>query len=350
MAENQVDVAKPKNKHSRLGLFLPIGLFLIAALLWSGYWFYTAHQIETRLAEQAKTLTSKGYQVAHAPFRVEGYPFRMFLQLKDVRLIAPNGKGLAVPALEAEASMIDLDKWMFVAKTGLTLYRGKGSDQSDLGQVAVTGDALRVSVSGWTQPSQTIGLEGLNATFTPSKPERPFILQSAKHFEGRLSPNISAVDTLIFSWDMSGAQAHPQTLLGRLGQGQNFNLRFQGQMAQASKFRGDLNGWREAGGAVRQVQASLHVGDLEVFGRSEALLLDPNLALSGPLGLEVKGTGDPFAFLLGAGLISAEYEPLARAFVGTKMTADKPVKLDFVFRDGGAYVGPLRVAAAPVIR
>lgn len=192
----------PPKKHSRLGLFLPIGLFLIGALLWSGYWFYTAHQIETRLAEQAKTLTSKGYQVAHAPFKVQGYPFRMFLQLKDVRLIAPNGKGLAVPALEAEASAFALDKWMFVATKGLTLYRGQGADQSDLGQVAVTGDALRVSVSGWTQPLQTIGLEGLNATFTPSKPEHPFVLQSAQRLEGRVTPTKDGVDTV----DSSGVR------------------------------------------------------------------------------------------------------------------------------------------------
>lgn len=349
MTDTPPEAAKPKKKHSRLGLFLPIGLFLIVALGWSGYWFFTAHQIETRLAEQSKALTSKGYQVAHAPFSVQGYPFRMFIELKDVQLIAPNGKGVTVPALEAEASAFALDKWMFVATNGLTLHRGK-VDQTELGQVAVTGDALRVSVSGWTQPLQTIGLEGLNATFTPSKPEYPFVLQTAQRLEARMTPTKDGVDTVDFIWRASGAQAHPQSLLGRLGQGKNFDMAFQGQMAQASKFRGDLNGWRETGGAVRQVQASLHVGELEVFGRSEALLLDSNLALSGPLGLEVKGSGDPFAFLLGAGLISPEYEPLARAFVGTTMTADKPVKLDFVFRDGGAYVGPLRVAAAPVIR
>jgi len=338
---------------SRWGLFGPVIVLLIVVAGWSAYWFYTAHQIETKLADQRRILIDNGYHVGWSPVSVRGWPFRMFLELKDVQVIAPNGKGLAAPQLEAEASAFALDKWMFVAKDSLTLYRGRrdtGNGTLDLGEVKVTGDALRASVSGWAQPLQTIGLEGVNAVFTPSKPEYPFALQSAQRLEARVNPASDGVDTADFIWRTSGAQADPQSLLGRLGQGSSFDLVLQGRMGQVTKFRGDFADWRKAGGAVRQVQASLHVGNLEVFGRSDALSLSPDLSLNGPLTVEIKGAGDPFGFLLGAGLISAEYEPLARPFVGTTLTADKPVKLDFVFRDGGAYVGPLKVSAAPVLK
>ncbi|MFT3996148.1 MAG: DUF2125 domain-containing protein [Asticcacaulis sp.] len=353
MTDAITDIAKPKKKPSRWGLFGPVIVLLIVVAGWSGYWFYVAHQIESRMTVQRQLLISNGYHVAWSPLHVKGWPFRMFVELKDVQLVAPNGKGLAMAKLEAEASAFALDKWMFVAKDDLTLYRGRLATTTgtiDLGEVKVTGEALRASVSGWTQPLQTIGLEGLNTTFTPSKPEFPFALQSAQRLEARVVPAKGAVDTVDFIWRTSGAQGHPQSLLGRLGQGGSFDLALQGQMAQASKFRGDFNDWRLAGGSVRQVQASLHVGGLEVFSRSDALTLSPDLSLNGPLSVEIKGSGDPFGFLLGAGLIAPEYEPLARPFVGTTLTADKPVKLDFVFRDGGAYVGPLRVSNAPVVR
>lgn len=342
-----------KKKPSRWGLFGPVLVLLLLVAGWSAYWFWTAHQIETRLAEQQRVLIGNGYHVAWSPVSVRGWPFRMFLELKDVQIIAPNGKGISAPELEAEASAFALDKWMFVTKDGLTLYRGRretGNGTLDLGEVKVAGEALRASVSGWTKPLQTIGLEGVNLTFTPSKPEYPFVLQSAQRLEARVVPVAEAVDTAGVIWRVSGAQAHPQSLLGRLGQGGRFDLTVQGQMAQVTKFRGDFGDWRKADGVVRQVQASVHVGNLDVFARSDALTVAPDMSLQGPLSLEIKGSGDPFGFLLGAGLISAEYEPLARPFVGTTLTADKPVKLDFVFRDGGTYVGPLRVSGAPVLK
>ncbi|MEI9906219.1 MAG: DUF2125 domain-containing protein [Asticcacaulis sp.] len=97
---------------------------VIAFAAWSGYWFYVAHQIEGRIKSHQDALVQQGYQVSFDPYHVGGYPFRMFVQLNNVTVIAPSGRGLASPRLEAEANAYALDKWVLVAPQGLTLYRG----------------------------------------------------------------------------------------------------------------------------------------------------------------------------------------------------------------------------------
>lgn len=355
MAETLTPAEKPKKKPSRWGLFAPLLIFLVLLAGWTGYWFYVASQLENRIALTRQNLIDAGYHVGYSPLHVQGYPFRMFIALDKFEAIAPTGKGFAAPRLEAEASAFVLDKWVFVATEGLTYYRGRRETPDlgaiDLGEVRITGDALRASVSDWTKPIQTIAVEGLNPVFTVSKAEFPFLLQSAQRFEAYLRPNTAAVDNADFLWRVTGAKGHPESLIGRMGPNKTFDLHLEGTVGQAAKFKeGRLTAWRDGGGVMTGVKTSLHIGDLEIFGQSDAMRVDPNLALQGPLEVEIKGSGDPVTFLLGAGLIAPEYEPLARPFVGTTMTADKPVKLKFDFRDGGTYVGPLKVSDAPVVR
>lgn len=345
--------ARPAKKASRWGLFAPILIALVAFGGWSAYWFYTAHRIEGHIGDTRDGLIKAGYKIAYSPLKVQGFPFRMYLAFDKIEVIAPTGKGFSSSHIEAEAAAYALDKWVIVAPEGLTLHRGF-MGTIELGTVEVTGDGLRASVSGLTEPVQTIAIEGLNPVFAVSKPEYPFVLSAAQRFEAYLRPTKDTPDSADFLLRVSGAKGEPRSLIGRLGQNKPFDLHLEGEVGLISKFKGvDMNesvgAWRAAGGVMKKVRTALTIDELQMLGQSEALALDSNRALLGTLNLELKGSGDPVGFLLGAGLIDPKYEVLARPFVGTRMTADKPVNLRFDFRDGGTYVGALKLSDAPIV-
>lgn len=353
------DAATPetesKKKPSRWGLFGPLLLALVLFGLWSGYWLYTARQIETRMTEYSDGLVRAGYHIGHDGLKVRGYPFRMFVSLDQAQVISPSGKGFAAPRLEAEASAFVLDRWVIVATEGLTLYRGRLKDGTELGTVNVTGDALRASVSGLNDPVHDVRFEGLNPLFTVSKPEHPFFISQAQRFEAYMRPTENTADSADFLWRVTGARGEPASLSGRIGQSKPFNLHLEGVIDRFSALKGadfteSLNNWRDKGGILKRVRTSLIIDQLDLFAESESLGVDANRALKGPLGLEIKGQGDAVGFLIGAGLIAPEYEPLARPFIGSQLViSDTPVKLGFDFRDGGTYVGTLKVSDAPVV-
>ncbi|MFT4090757.1 MAG: DUF2125 domain-containing protein [Asticcacaulis sp.] len=352
------DAATPEiktKKPSRWGLFAPL---LVAAVLfaaWSGYWFFTAHQIEKRITDHLNGLVSAGYQVDHEGLKVGGYPFRMFISADKTEVIAPSGKGFAASHLEAEASAFVLDKWVIVATEGLTLHRGHLKDGTELGTVRITGDALRASISGLNDPVRDLRFEGINPVFVVSNPEHPFFISQAQRFEAYMRPTEATPDSADFLWRVNGARGEPASLSGRIGQSKPFNLHLEGVIDKFSALKGSdlterLNNWRDQGGSLKRLRSSLIIDQLDLFAQSENLTIDANRALKGPLELEIKGQGDAVGFLIGSGLIAPKYEPLARPFIGSQLIiSDKPVKLGFDFHDGGTYVGTLKLSDAPVI-
>jgi hypothetical protein len=347
------ETPKPK-RPSRWGLFAPFIIFLVILAGWSGYWFYTAHQLETRIEAQKQALIKQGYHVGHEPLKVRGYPFRMYLKIEKFQLIAPTGKGFGAERIEAEANAYALDKWIMVAPKGITLYRGRVAG-GDIGTVKITGDGLRASISGFLKPVQNIAIEGLNPVFVPSDPAFPFALNSAQRFEAYLRPTKDVSDSADVLLRITGAKGPPQTIIGRLGQDKAFDLHIEGEITPLSKFKGAdfdqaLAAWRLGGGVMKKVKTSLTIDELQLFAQSEALKVDDRLALIGHVDLEIKGNGDPVGFLLNAGLIEPKYRLLATPFVGTKMSADKPIKLGLDFRDGGTYMGALKLSDAPALQ
>jgi len=348
------DLSSPR-KPSRWGLFGPVLVVLILLGLWSRYWVYMARQIEQRIAESGDSLARDGYHLTHDRLKVRGYPFRLFLRLDQAQFLSPSGKGFSAPHLEAEASAFAPDRWVIVATDGLTLYRGQRKDGTDFGTVKVTAESLRASISGLKHPVHDVRLEGLNPVFTVSKPEHPFFLSQAERFEAYMRPSENTPDSADFLWRVTGAQGAPESLMGRIGQSKPFTLHLEGVIDHFSALKGTdsgnrLNHWRDQGGQLTRVRASLIIDQLDLFAQSEGLMLDANRALKGPLALEIKGQGDAVGFLIGTGLIAPEYEPLARPFIGSQwVISDTPVKLGFDFHDGGTYVDTLKVSDAPLV-
>ncbi len=340
-------------RRHRAGIFAPFTLVVIAFAAWSGYWFYVAHQIETRVQAQQAAWLGQGYQVKYDPWRVGGYPFRMFVQLRNVTVLAPSGRGFAAPRLEAEANAYALDKWVAVAPEGLTLYRGHPGGV-DLGTVSVAGSSLKASMSGLTKPIYNVAIAGQNLVLTPSDTAHPFAFSTAGTFEAYLRPTPDKADSADFLLRIADAHGQPQSIAGDLSPEKPLALHVEGTLSHVSAFGGAAQGqaviqWRTAGGTVSGFKAQATAGDLNVLARSDALTFGDDKRLNGRMDIEMSGSFQPINVLAALRLISPENMTLAKPLLNLTLATQGTQTFPIDFHDGGAFIGPLKVSDAPIL-
>ncbi len=352
MSEDDIMIA-PRSKRHRIGLFGPTLLCFIVFGAWSGYWFYTKDRITKQIDAQFTTLQAAGYQIKHDPYAIRGYPYRMFIELKNVTVIAPSGRGVAAPVFQAEANAYALDKWVMTAPQGLTLYRGHPAGV-ELGTVAVTGSALKASASGLTHAVYNIALQGTALKMVASDPTRPFVFTTADNFEAYVRPTKAVADSADLLIRLSGAHGDPHSMVGDLGADKPLSLHVEGVAGGLSGFKGKafadgLKAWTAAGGHISGLQAEVTAGDLDVRAMSDAITLDQGGHLSGKMKLEMTGAFRPVAVLGALHLISPENMTLAGPLLDMTLSTNGTQKLPLDFHDGGAYIGPLKVSDAPIL-
>ena len=343
--------AKPKKTH-RIGIVAPTAFVVLAFGLWSAYWFYTADQVQKHLLGEQQTLIRAGYQASIDPFAVTGYPYRMYVDLKNVTVVSPSGKGFAAPEIVAEANAYALTKWVMVAPRGLTLFRGHPGGV-ELGRIAVTGSALRASVSSLDKPIQNIAFEGTDLVLTPSDPGHPFVFNHADVFEAYSRANATQPDAVDFLLRVDGARGDAGSLAGDLSPGQAVSLHAEGTMTHSSAFKGDIStgtaAWSAAGGQVSGLHLLLKAGDLSLTATSPALTADANARLAGRLDLDLSGTYKPVDALAATKLISPENLALAKPLLDMTLATGGDQKFGFDFKNGGTYIGFLKVSNAPIL-
>ena len=340
-------------RRHRIGIFAPFVLVVLAFAAWSGYWFYVANQIETRFKAHQDALIGQGYQVSLDPWHVGGYPFRMFVQLHNVTVIAPSGRGVAAPQIEAEANAYALDKWVLAAPQGLTLYRGHPGG-IDLGTVMVAGSGLKASVSSLTQPIYNVAVSGQNLVLTPSDTAHPFAFSTAGNFEAYLRPTPDKADSADVLLRVADAHGQPQSIAGDLSPEKPLALHVEATLSHVSAFGGAAQGqavaqWRAAGGTVSGFKAQATAGDLNVFAKSDALTVGDDNRLAGHMDIEMSGSFQPINVLAALRLISPENMTLAKPLLNLTLATQGTQKFPLDFRDGGAFIGPLKVSDAPIL-
>ena len=347
---------------------LPFGALIVLIGLWSAYWFATAHMIETRITQSRSRLEAAGYHIAYQPFRIQGYPFRMYAALKGVSVIAPDGRGLDAPDLEAEANAYALNTWVIVAKDGVVWHRGRYRGE-DLGAISITAKAIRASIKNPSAPVPEAALELVQPVFkTPCddplvdcgpdpRPAKypPFPLKSADRFEAYVRPSAKYPDSADFLWRVSGAHGVPGTLAGRVGHESGFDWHIEGRIDNISKLKTldgakGLDQWKASGGVASDLRAAVQMGRLNLQIKSPALGLDKDGALRGSLNLEISGQGDALGLLSDTKLLSKDTALLAHSLLHIPPVDEShPVKLDVEFREGGTWYGLVRLSDAPHI-
>ncbi|HWU51038.1 MAG TPA: DUF2125 domain-containing protein [Asticcacaulis sp.] len=344
--------AAPARKHHRIGIFAPAILVALLFAGWSGYWFYTAHRLEAELAAQRDALIKAGYQVSYDPFRIQGFPYRMKADFKNLIVIAPSGRGFAALEAEAQADAYALDKWVMVVPNGFTVYRGHPGGV-ELGRIVVRGQVLRASVSHIGQPVWNVALQGLGLQLTPSDQTHPFAFASADNFEAYLRPDAQDKDAADMLVRVTGAKGVPNSLVAGLGDGQPLSLHIETTVRKMSAFQGrtfddSLKSWSAKGGELTGFKAQVQAGNLSLFSHSDGLSLQSDGHVAGHLELDMSGTFKPVEVLGALRIISPENMTLAQPLLDMTLATKDTQKFGIDFRDGGAYIGLLKVSDAPI--
>ena len=75
--------AAPTPRHSRVGLFAPFGIALLALAMWSVWWAVLIERVESGLNDRIATLREAGWTVTYGAQQVNGWPFRASVRLRD---------------------------------------------------------------------------------------------------------------------------------------------------------------------------------------------------------------------------------------------------------------------------
>lgn len=337
-------------RHSRRGLVIPFAIVGVLLAVWTGWWFWLAGQVETRLSVQTESLRQAGWQVNHEPVTVGGWPFRARVVFPAADIVAPSGHGVAAPELVAEASAWNPGHWVVLAPEGLIVTRaGKG-------QVAVEGEALRMSVSHLRDRFPDLRVELARPTFTPVAGADPFPLASAERIELYTRPHLTdgqaatdEMDVLFRLTEGRGRSGGPVEGATREGV---LSAEVETTIEQASRLRGvDSAGvfasWTEAGGRFTAIKGRLQAGESSASLSSDALWAREDGRLEGRLALTAERPGEAIAGLAGSREGAVNRVGAAGAAAAATVQGDRPMDLVLLFSDGRTWLGPFALAPAP---
>ena len=334
-------------RHSRRGLYLPFIIVGLALAGWTGWWFQLASQVEQRLLAQEASMRAAGWTVRHDDPSISGWPFRVRLQLDHARVGAPSGHAVSAPALVAEANAWQPTKWVVIAPDGLVLTRAAK------GEVAVRGDAIRMSVHGLTQTFPNIALELVNPVFTAHPGAEPFPIARASLVQLHARPHRGAeasrdVDVLFRLIEAQGRRDGPVEGITRDGA---LTAQIEAVIEKAPALRGPdaagvFSAWSAAGGRFGRVRGEGAAGRSRAELSSESLAAGPDGRLYGEVALKTRGASPAIAGLARSGDGAVNRAGAAGAAAATAVAGDE-LNLTLIFRDGRTWLGPFSVAPAP---
>lgn len=340
----------PPHRHSRKGLLIP---FLIVGVLlagWTGWWFFLTREIETRLEARLAALETEGWTVAHGRISTTGWPFRARVEIPHLRLLSPSGHGLAAPEIVAETNAYNPDRWVALAPDGLTVTRAAK------GEVTITGEAARLSVSHLRDRFPDLRVELVRPRFTPHPGAEPFPIASAERMQFYARPHLTdgeaatdALDVLFVLTDARGRPGGPVDGAARQGR---LSLQLEGTIQQASRLTGaDSAGvfanWTRAGGRFTAVEGEASAGDSRARISSPVLSARSDGRLEGRVTLSAVRPMQAIAGMAGSGSGAVDRLGAAGAGAAAGAEGERPIDLTIQFRDGRTWLGPFPLAPAP---
>lgn len=344
------DAAAHPVRHPRRGLAVPFVLVGLLLAVWTGWWFWLADQVETRLDAQVGALRQDDWDIRYSSARVSGWPFRVRVALPDAVITAPSGHGVIAPQLVAEANAWNPDRWVIIAPDGLTLERlGKG-------QVAIAGDGIRMSVSQLRARFPDLRAELIRPTFTPRGEAEPFPIASAERVLVNVRPHLTegraTTDAIDVAFRLIEARGRPGgPVEGATGQGR-LSADIEGTVVNASRLTGmDSAGvfaaWTASGGRFTAIKGELSAGDSRARINSTALSAGSDGRLEGQVAVRAEQPMAAISGLARSRSGAVNRMGAAGAAAATAASGDRGVDLVIQFRDGRTWLGPFALAPAP---
>lgn len=322
-------------RHSRRGLIVPFAVAGLILIAWTVWWFVLARQVEARAAERIAALKDLGWTVETAPLSVDGWPFRVRLDLGETRIVAPSGHAIDAPRLIAEANAWNPLTWVAIAPDDLTLTR------PDKGRVRIDGDGSRLSLAGIDRPWPRLAVELIHPTFVALDGAEAFPISSARQIklEAKASDVDDAVDVLFQMADGRGRAGGPVdgvTQSGLLSASVEMRLE-KAEGLRTPSDDGLMAGWSRQGGRITHLRGVLESGDDRALIESDALSAREDGRLQGSVSMRADRPAAVMAGIAGA----------PSPAVGVARGLNRDVALTLDFRDGRAWLGPFAVAPAP---
>lgn len=346
----------PIQRHSRKGLVIPFAIVGVALVLWTGWWFYLTHEVKTQMASRLDQLRTAGWSIEYDRISTTGWPARARIALKDADIRAPSGHGIRAPEIAAEATAYNPTKWVIGATDGLTLIRaGKG-------ETTVTGEAIRMSVSGLRQRWPNVAMEMVKPAFVPATGAEPFPLANAELIQLYMRPHLTAdasardnVDVMFRLVQAKGRAGGPVEGFAQSG---DLTLQVEAVVEQAMALRqpateaGLLSAWTAAGGRFTTVRGEMKAGVSHALLTSPVLYANDKGQLEGEVLFKAEKPLAAIVGLAGSQMgTPAERAAAARAATSTPQGGEgedgQNIELSVLFRSGRTYLGPFALAPAP---
>ncbi|MDB5597739.1 MAG: hypothetical protein JWM36_4700 [Hyphomicrobiales bacterium] len=335
----------PPQPVSRLGLYLPVGLLVVAALLWSGFWWLGLQTAASSIDRWLSAEASVGREWSCNDRTLGGYPFRLELRCSSVSLQA---------IVDGKPSVAKLGGLTIVAQIynpKLALADLEAPLAIDAGAIhgVVKWDSLRVSLR--------VGLNQLQrVSLVAAQPSAQYTVENGENYETRAqgmeihlrsdgeSPaQGKGVDVSLMA---TGAEIPPLDVFA--GTTDKTDVSLTGLVSQvtglrAGGWRSSLETWRNQGGHIDVQSARVTKGtmradisgllDLDAEHRVQGKLTASAIGAAPLLAKLGMSSGGPLKQALG-GLLGKR----ADAFVGAATSLQWPVR----FQDGRVFVGPLK--------
>jgi hypothetical protein len=336
----------PPRKHSRLGLYLPFALLLIAVVAWTVFWLWARGEARIRMDDAVQDLKSAGYQISWKDRTLGGYPFRMDVTLTDVSVRDPSGWALQAPDLEGEAFAYAPTHWLIAAPQGLTFVRPVG------GPVVMNGQLIRASLTDFDKRPPSLSFEGVKVTFQPQQGAQPFALSAADRVEFHLRAGPDDEGGVFARVDNGTARL--SGLFARVAQGKPISIVWNSTLSKMSAFAGAdwpsaVRHWADAGGQMTVRDGALTAGDALISASNSKLSVGRDGRLTGSLDATLRQAPRALGAMGESGVLAPETADAAAAVAKARQGDGDAARITLTFQAGQTTLGPVAIAPAPKV-
>lgn len=333
----------------RAGLL--IALVVVAlALAWSGFWFYTARDIEARVAAWAELQRAQGLSADYASLHVGGFPlaWRVHIALPHMAGVGPTGwewRGGAAIATLRPWALHDIPM-TFPGDHRLSGGAGGVAETVLLNAAEPNGRILLDDRGRLARLALDLGAVSAlrSPAAAPAKIRRvqfslePHRLPTATHMTDVLDIALAAEDITL---PPPGSPLGDKIAHARLG------LSVKGALPPG-RLAASVASWRDDGGSIEVPHLTLAWGRLDLEG-SGTLALDGENRPLGAFSVRVRGYGETVDALSAAGLMrprdASAVKIALNLFARPNADGVRELKVPITAQDGG-----LSVAGLPLVR